>query len=171
MLTMLTGVGYDKGRDVACLIKTCQFRFFMDRDLRRHLRAAHNMTEDEVEEKILERDAMTGGQFWIGGLDDPMSMFDSVEPSMPHTPAAPYYVDGGMPLPLPMPSNVDDHMKGAEPQFNFFAQQFHHLSMLNDEADMDMAMGLGDIAPATDAHEGLLWNALAPVEQYNHAHE
>jgi general transcription factor IIIA len=157
MLSMLTGVGYEKNRDVPCLISTCQFRFYMDRDLRRHLRATHNLPDDEIEERIRDRDALAGGQFWIGGLDDPMGMFDSVEPSMPQTPA-PYFVEGAMPLPDHTIKPLDHH--------SFFDQHFDDLALLNEDAEMDMAMGLGGLAPAADVQEGLQWDMLAPVEQY-----
>ncbi|KAH3943625.1 hypothetical protein HBI56_011250 [Parastagonospora nodorum] len=166
MLSMLTGVGYDKHRDVQCLVDTCQYRFYMDRDLRRHLRATHNMADDDIEEMIRERDALTGGQFWIGGLEeDPASMFDSVEPSMPQTPT-PYFVEGAMPLP-----NDVDVQKQPRPQMGFFDAQFDSLSLMNEDAEMDMAMGLGGVAPATDVQEGLQWEMLAPVEQFNMAEQ
>jgi general transcription factor IIIA len=152
MLSMLTGVGYGKDRDVPCLITECQFRFYMDRDLRRHLRAMHNISDPDVEEMLRERDALTGGQFWIGGLDDGMPMFDSVEPSMPQTPA-----HGQMPLP-------DEQMK--QMPTSFFDYTYHDL-MLNEDAEMDLAMGLQSLAPGTDVQEGLGWDMLAPVEQFN----
>lgn len=163
MLSMLTGIGYEKNRDVACLVGSCQYRFYMDRDLRRHLRATHNIADDGIEEMIRERDALTGGQFWIGGLEDGTGMFDSVEPSMPQTPA-PYFVEGAMPLP-------DDQMKSVHPLMGFFDQHFDDLNLLNKDAEMDLAMGLGDLAPVTDVQEGLQWDMLAPVEQFNMAEE
>ncbi|KAF1838782.1 hypothetical protein BDW02DRAFT_488163 [Decorospora gaudefroyi] len=168
MLTMLTGVGYEQGRDVPCLVKTCDYRFYMDRDLRRHLRAEHNIPEDEVEEMVKERDALTGGQFWIGGFNDgfndPMNMFDSATPSMPQTPA-PYSAEGAVPM-LP----YEHQPKSLGPHNGYFDQQFNHLSLANEDLEMDMAMGLGDLAPAVDAQEGLLWDTLAPVEQFNGDH-
>jgi general transcription factor IIIA len=42
--------------------------------------------------------------------------------------------------------------------------------LVNEDAEMDMAMGLGELAPATDAQEGLLWDTLALVEQFNSDH-
>jgi uncharacterized C2H2 Zn-finger protein len=160
MLTMLTGVGYEQGREVPCLVKTCEYRFYMDRDLRRHLLAEHNIPEDEIEEMIQERDAVNGGQFWIGGFDDSTNMFDSATPSMPETPAQ-YFMEGNMPtLPYPDPKGIETHQ-------NFFDQQFDQLSLLKDDAEMDMAMGLEHLPPAMDAQEGLQWDMLAPVEQYN----
>jgi hypothetical protein len=132
----------------------------MDRDLRRHLLAEHNIPEDEIEELIQERDAVSGGQFWIGGFDDSMNMFDSATPSMPETPA-PYFTEGNMSmLPYPDPKSTDTH-------HGFFDQQFDQLSLLKDDAEMDMAMGLDHLPPAMDAQEGLQWDMLAPVEQYN----
>ncbi|KAF2132287.1 hypothetical protein P153DRAFT_311123 [Dothidotthia symphoricarpi CBS 119687] len=154
MLTLLTGVGYEKGRDVPCLVATCEYRFYMDRDLRRHLRAAHNMSDEDVDERIGERDALTGGQFWIGGLDDPM--FESVDPSMPQTPT-PYFTDAGM--------AVDAQHKAVDPRLAFFDQLF-----VAEDADMDRAMGLEGLEPATDVQAGLGMEMLYPVEQYNMGH-
>lgn len=165
MLTLLTGVGYEKDREVPCLVKTCNFRFYMDRDLRRHLRATHNISEDEADEMIRERDAMAGGQFWIGGLDEVLDMYESNDPSMPHTPA-PYFMDGAMPL-LP---DANGYAKAPDAHFGIFNHQFN-LSMLNaEDADMDMDMGLESLGPAANMQEGLLWDTLAPVEQFNHTH-
>ncbi|KAF2856913.1 hypothetical protein T440DRAFT_382961 [Plenodomus tracheiphilus IPT5] len=171
-LTLLTGIGYEKGREVSCLIPSCEFRFYMDRDLRRHLRAAHNVPEDEVEEMIIQRNAMTGGQFWIGGLDESMSIFESAEPSMPQTPT-PYFSDAGV---MMSSSELMPHDNGfgkaSAQQFGYFDNQFDHLALMNGEdADMDFAMGLGELGPAADVQEGLLWDTLAPVEQFNHTHE
>ncbi|CAA9965265.1 zinc finger protein 585A [Pyrenophora teres f. maculata] len=160
MLTMLTGVGYEQGRDVPCLLKSCEYRFYMDRDLRRHLRAEHNIPEDDIEEMIQERDAVSGGQFWIGGFDDSMNMFDSATPSMPETPA-PYFTEGAA-LTLPYPD-----MKSSDLPHCFFDQQFDHVSLLNEEAELDMQMGLGNLPPPIDAQGGVQWDMLAPVEQYN----
>lgn len=161
MLSMLTGVGYEQTRDVACLIHECDVRFYMDRDLRRHMRATHNVPDDDLEEMIRERDALTGGQFWIGGAEDHTSMFDSVDTSMPQTPV-PYFNDGSVPQ---MPYE-NGQMKSMGPPANFFGQ-FDDLSLANEDAEMDMAMGLGGLAPAADVQEGLQWDLLAPVEQFN----
>lgn len=160
MLTMLTGVGYEQGREVPCLVKTCEYRFYMDRDLRRHMRAEHSMPEEEIEEMIQERDAITGGQFWISPFDDSLSIFDSATPSMPQTPG-PYFTDGSASMqPYSDPKGMDNGN-------GYFNQQFDQMSLLNEYAEMDMQMGLGDLPPAMDAQEGLQWDMLAPVEQYN----
>ncbi|KAL6151263.1 hypothetical protein ACJQWK_10840 [Exserohilum turcicum] len=160
MLTMLTGVGYEEGREVPCLIKTCEYRFYLDRDLRRHMRAEHSTPDEEIEEMIQERDAISGGQFWIGGFDESMTMFDSATPSLPQTPG-PYFTEGAMPMqPYSDPKGMDNGT-------GLFHQQFDPISLLNEEAEMDMQMGLGDLPAAMDAQEGLQWDMLAPVEQYN----
>jgi general transcription factor IIIA len=143
--------------------KHCDVRFYIDRDLRRHMRATHNVPDDDLEEMIRDRDALTGGQFWIGGVDDQTSMFDSVDHSMPHTPV-PYFNDGSAPQLL---YGANGQMKPMGPPMNFFGQQFGELSLMNEDAEMDMAMGLGDLAPAADVQEGLQWDLLAPVEQFN----
>lgn len=159
-LSMLTGVGYDTNREIPCLVKSCLHRFYRDRDLVRHLRAEHAMSDDEIEEGIAERDALTGGQFWIGGLDDSMGYFDSVTPSMPETPAH-YFMDDGM-------HTTSFPMKG----FGMQDHQFDGLSLLREHEEMDLAMGLGEVPPATDVQEGLQWGIdLAPVGQYNMEHE
>jgi hypothetical protein len=69
MLSQLTGVGYEERRPIACLIPDCEHRFFRDYDLSVHLKAKHSFSDQEVSERILERDALQGGHFWIGGVD------------------------------------------------------------------------------------------------------
>lgn len=156
MLTLLTGVGYEKGRDVQCVVHDCEYRFYMDRDLRRHLRATHKWSEELIEEKILEREALAGGQFWIGGVEDPM--FDS---SIPQTPA-PYFMDQGMPL-------IGDGYKPIDPQLQLgpLDQPFDWTMFGQEEAEMDAAMGL-DKFPAVDVHDGMILDFLGPVDQFNH---
>lgn len=66
-----------------------------------------------------------------------------------------------------MPMPVDEGLKGVTPGIGFFDQQLDHLSLMNEEAELDAAMGLGGLAPAVDVQEGLQWDMLAPVEQYN----
>ena len=163
-LTLLTGIGYEKGREVPCLIKTCEYRFYMDRDLRRHLRSAHAVPEDEIAEMIQERDAMSGGQFWIGGFDEQMNMFESTEPSMPQTPL-PHFMSGGVPLQYGV-----DQPKSIDPQFSFFDPQFDDNSWLNEEAEMDMAMGLNGLPAAMDVQEGLEGSGPAPIDHFNTDH-
>lgn len=167
MLTMLTGVGYEKDREVPCLVKNCAYRFYLDRDLRRHLRAEHNMQDEEIEERILERDATTGGQFWIGGIDASTNFWvDSATPSMPETPG-PYFTNSTttpvLPCLEPGAKGLHDLGSGG----GVFNQQFDHLSLANEEAEMDLGMGLGGLPPAVDVQGELQWDMLAPVEQYN----
>lgn len=69
-LSRLTGHGYaESGRNIACLISICQHRFFRDFDLENHLRSAHGWADVEIIEKMAERDALSGGPFWVGGVD------------------------------------------------------------------------------------------------------
>ncbi|KAF2786678.1 hypothetical protein K505DRAFT_289305 [Melanomma pulvis-pyrius CBS 109.77] len=155
MLTLLTGVGYEKGRNVLCLVHDCEYRFFMDRDLRRHLRATHKWTDEHIEEKILEREALAGGQFWIGGLEEPM--FDSAETSIPQTPA-PYYMD-------PALQQNPDAYKGIDPQLQLGSLDnpldWSIFGGDAEEAEMDQAMGLGGF-PSIDVHNGLVLDFLGP---------
>ncbi|KAF2476229.1 uncharacterized protein BDR25DRAFT_252102, partial [Lindgomyces ingoldianus] len=83
MLGLLTGVGYDEGRPVACFVSDCNRRFTMDRDLRRHLRGVdHKLSDEEIEERIAERDALQGGPFWIGGLDGDDMLSHPFDPTL-----------------------------------------------------------------------------------------
>lgn len=182
LLTLLTGVGYDNGRDVACLVPSCEFRFYMDRDLRRHLRAAHHLPDDEIEELIMQRNALTGGPFWIGGLDDAQpGPLDSADPSMPQTPT-PYFVHGA---PLSMLDRDQDQTqtlpfgavsaaptpptKQQDSLSQYYNTQLHPLAMLDpdEDADLDLAMGLTGLGAPLEAQDGTLWDALAPVERFN----
>jgi general transcription factor IIIA len=168
MLTLLTGVGYEKERDIPCIDTSCAFRFHRDVDLRRHLKATHGMTEDEATAAILERDAAAGGQFWIGGLNPgEENFFDSATPSVPQTPMPPpYYIEGAA-LQL-NGMMMDPNGKTTE---GYFDQSFNQLSLMdqlrNEEAEMDTMMGLQALEPAVDAGEGLQWDMLAPVEHFN----
>lgn len=159
MLTLLTGVGYEQSRDIPCTETDCAHRFHRDVDLRRHLRATHGLCEDAASAAILERDAAAGGQFWIGGLapGEETSLFESATPSMPCTPM-PYFTDG-------VAAGTLSDGKTMEP--SYFGGRFDQLSLFNEEAEMDAAMGLGDLPPALEAADGLQWDMLAPVEQYN----
>lgn len=161
MLSMLTGVGYEKNREVPCLAQPCDHRFYMDRDLRRHLRAVHHIPEHDIEEMIAERDALTGGQFWIGGLEESLGMYDSTEPSMPQTPV-PYCFESALATSM----GVAGEVKSLDQQLHFLDQ----MRLFDEEAQMDVAMGLGDLAPAADVQQGLQWEMLEPVEQFNTDH-
>ncbi|OCK74734.1 hypothetical protein K432DRAFT_409613 [Lepidopterella palustris CBS 459.81] len=71
-LSNLTGVGYEEsGRNIPCLVEGCAYRFTRDYDLEIHLKATHWLPDEEVEvmmaEMVVERKALEGGPFWIGG--------------------------------------------------------------------------------------------------------
>lgn len=67
----LTGAGYaeESGRDIACFEATCPHRFLRDYDLRVHAVAKHGMGDADVIEAFREREALAGGDFWIGAFD------------------------------------------------------------------------------------------------------
>jgi general transcription factor IIIA len=68
--SLLTGHGYqESGRDIPCLIASCDNMFYRDFDMRRHCASVHGMAEVEIEERFLEREAQQGGAFWYGGID------------------------------------------------------------------------------------------------------
>jgi general transcription factor IIIA len=72
VLARLTGVGYEHGRDIACVDETCPHRFVKPFDLEVHLEIVHGYTKMEAIEMVVEREhereALTGGKFWLGGL-------------------------------------------------------------------------------------------------------
>jgi len=67
----LTGAGYaeESGRNIACFDVHCPHRFLREYDLRVHAVARHGMSDADVAEAFREREALTGGAFWIGGFD------------------------------------------------------------------------------------------------------
>ncbi|KAI5796054.1 hypothetical protein FPQ18DRAFT_289701 [Pyronema domesticum] len=68
---MLTGVGYEQGRGIECLVEGCPHRFGREWDLRKHLGAAsaHGLTEEQVEElmKGEEGDTSASESEWTEG--------------------------------------------------------------------------------------------------------
>ncbi|KAF2275901.1 uncharacterized protein EI97DRAFT_450698 [Westerdykella ornata] len=76
-LRLLTGVGFDGGRTITCLQEGCQHTFFRDYDLRRHMRAEHDMEPHDIEARILERNAQEGGEFWVRRGED--LLYESAE--------------------------------------------------------------------------------------------
>ncbi|KAF2021856.1 hypothetical protein BU24DRAFT_446777 [Aaosphaeria arxii CBS 175.79] len=144
-LRLLTGFGYDGGRDVPCLVPGCSFRFFMDRDLKRHLRSAeHNLSDAEVEEMIRERDALTGGEFWIGGLDQE-PLFESTDPSVPQTPNPFQDIDAFT------HAAFDDQYDAIDPALDTIGGLKD--LVFDEDAALDEDMGLS--VPAFDVHEGI----------------
>lgn len=67
-LSMLTGVGYDYTRTIACLEHGCQHRMQRFYDLEVHLQSAHGWTATEAIEAVKEQEALSGGDFWVGGV-------------------------------------------------------------------------------------------------------
>ncbi|KAF2837997.1 hypothetical protein M501DRAFT_1017747 [Patellaria atrata CBS 101060] len=78
-LARLTGAGYaeESGYKIVCTQQGCAFRFARDFDLATHLRKVHKMGEQDVVAELVEREAdrvekeaLAGGVFWIGGEAD-----------------------------------------------------------------------------------------------------
>ena len=68
--SLLLGQGLeDDGRDIHCLIHDCDNIFFRDYDLIVHCTAVHDMEQSDAPERLMEREALQGGQFWYGGID------------------------------------------------------------------------------------------------------
>ncbi|KAF2751688.1 hypothetical protein M011DRAFT_482518 [Sporormia fimetaria CBS 119925] len=134
-LRLLTGVGYDGGRDVACLHTGCSSSFFNDRDLRRHLRAVHEWEDQEITDGILERNALHGGEFWVRrGQDFTVA---SEETSVAQTPD-PYFgatLSQGYMCGFDQ-STLDPILEKPFDQLKLSA------AVEEDEADMDRMMGL-----------------------------
>ncbi len=71
-LADLTGVGHAAGhaRRIACIVATCSDVFSAEHELEVHLGSAHGLAKVEAEYAMVERGALEGGRFWLGGRDD-----------------------------------------------------------------------------------------------------
>lgn len=69
-LSMLTGLGYESARSIACVEPNCQHRMQRYYDLEVHLKAAHTYSATEAIEAVKEQEALSGGDFWYGGNQD-----------------------------------------------------------------------------------------------------
>ncbi|RMY21272.1 hypothetical protein D0867_03436 [Hortaea werneckii] len=61
--------GYDEIRPIPCMIHGCPNRFTKDYELATHLELTHGWQVDDVNDRIAERRALEGGQFWLGGAE------------------------------------------------------------------------------------------------------
>nr|POE77689.1 transcription factor iiia [Quercus suber] len=68
-MAMLTGFGYEKARPVACLDARCLQRFRNNYELSQHVELTHEWQVEDIEDALAEREALDGGQFWIGGRE------------------------------------------------------------------------------------------------------
>lgn len=82
----LTGAGYaeESGRDIPCVAEWCDFLFKRTIDLEAHAQSLHGLSPDMVAEIMVERQALQGGQFWVGqsqelGMDDQQQEEEDVE--------------------------------------------------------------------------------------------
>jgi uncharacterized C2H2 Zn-finger protein len=144
-LRLLTGHGFDGGREIPCLEKDCDARFFQDRDLRRHLRAVHELDEAEITERILERNALEGGEFWVRHGED--LLFESADTSIAPTPD----YQGSM-----VPENYGGFNFGYhDPALETPFGEMKLASLAEeDEAGLDMEMGF-DALQAWNTENGL----------------
>lgn len=69
-LVRLTGVGYEdeSGRDIACLMSDCQYRFMREYDLEVHLSFHHGLSNNEMESRWTEREKLVSRFTWDGSL-------------------------------------------------------------------------------------------------------
>ncbi|KAL1311124.1 hypothetical protein AAFC00_001327 [Neodothiora populina] len=74
-LAMLTGIGYDSRRSIACVEAQCPYRMQRYYDLEVHLKAAHGYSATEAIDIVKEQEALSGGDFWVGG--DPTDLADA----------------------------------------------------------------------------------------------
>ena len=66
----LTGAGYEDDRFIACVVVPCNHRFGRAYDLEVHLEAVHGYPSLAAMEAAVEQEALSGGQFWLGGSED-----------------------------------------------------------------------------------------------------
>jgi general transcription factor IIIA len=66
----LTGGLPEVSDELRCVISTCVVRFACPENLIKHCQDYHGMAEVEIQDALEEREALNGGKFWIGGLDD-----------------------------------------------------------------------------------------------------
>jgi hypothetical protein len=65
-IAKLTGVGYEESRHIPCLYPSCPNRFIRQYDLEIHMKSKHGLTDGEVVELLVEKEALSGGRFWFG---------------------------------------------------------------------------------------------------------
>lgn len=156
--SMLTGVGYEQGRPIACLDDECPYRFARNRDLKRHMVAVHGHVETDVESGILEREATNGGQFWIGGLDelDPASIVGSTNASLPQTP---------MPYLGEQAAEMDTQGGFEKATDSLFYPMQSDLNMFHVGNMMDFNVETADVADKVCPPEGFATDFLASLQR------
>ncbi|TKA32378.1 hypothetical protein B0A50_01484 [Salinomyces thailandicus] len=70
VLSMLTGIGYADRRPLECLIHGCPNRFGKEYELATHLELTHGWQVDDVNDRLAEKRALEGGEFWVGGVEE-----------------------------------------------------------------------------------------------------
>lgn len=69
-LSLLTGQGYEDQRPLECWEGGCAVRFSRDYDLGQHMEVAHGWTVEQINDRFVEQQALSGESFWIGGEID-----------------------------------------------------------------------------------------------------
>lgn len=88
--SLLTGNQLPAESFVTCALETCGQGLADIEELRMHLSFVHMLTDFEVEEAMVEQEALSGGKFWLGGTDDEFddmvvhSQTSSMVPAEPH---------------------------------------------------------------------------------------
>lgn len=60
---------HDEDVNLACLSHGCEETFLNGEDVEAHCATRHGMAESEIADAWREREALTGGAFWVGGID------------------------------------------------------------------------------------------------------
>lgn len=99
-LGMLTGVGYEESRAIPCAIILCDNRFTRAHDLSVHLQVVHGYSEDDAAETAAEKEALAGGDFWVGGGVDPtdFDLAQRLNYALNTESSTPYSFDGLEPM-------------------------------------------------------------------------
>ncbi|KAF2486572.1 hypothetical protein BDY17DRAFT_239292, partial [Neohortaea acidophila] len=69
-LGLLTGHNYADTRPIACWSSSCPMRFKLNYALAQHMELSHGWNVDDINDRLAEEEALGGGQFWIGGMDE-----------------------------------------------------------------------------------------------------
>lgn len=138
-LENLTGLSIQPSHEkTKCLAPHCDNVFASKDDAANHASASHGMTEHEIFEALAEREALFGGRFWLGGLNEEVdlinshqdvdhfkhSTFDHDRADTPHPPER--YAHSAIPIPYDGSVASPEHSYDADEMTG--ADHFLHLS-------------------------------------------